>query len=215
MKKGISITFHIITFILLGLTITAMILMYFNNQTKFDEYDKSIKELKENNRTLTRTLNEYSETSQKDTNNSSSNETANEEELIYDISKFDKIKASDISKLSKNQTIVIMIGREGCSWCQRYIPVLQSVQEKYNFKSKYLDLSSIMDIRTGELIDEESYNILLNLSAEEEYENFIIDEFGATPLTLIIKDNKIINAFAGYIEESYLSNILEDCGFSK
>lgn len=108
-----------------------------------------------------------------------------------------------------------MMGREGCGWCSRYIPVLKSAQEKYNFTAKYLDLATMIDPKTWELIDQESYNTLISLPAEAGYENFIKEEFGATPLTFIVKDNKIINAFAGYVEESYLSSILEDCGFSK
>lgn len=92
MKKGISITLHTITFVLLGLTIAVTVLMYFNNQNKYEEYDKEIEELKERNESLTKDLNKYSASSKNETNNEENNEQHNEEKLTYDISKFDKIK---------------------------------------------------------------------------------------------------------------------------
>lgn len=208
MKKGISITLHIITFVLIGLLITSTILMYFNTQEQFEKYDKEIDELKEENKTL-------SDTFRKNENNEPSNDKDNDEEPVYDVSSFDKIKVSEIASKSKGETIVIMIGREGCGWCSRYIPILKSAQEEYNFKAKYIDLATIVDIKTFTISDQEAYNTLINIPAEPGFEDFLTTEFGATPLTIIVKDNKIINAFAGYVEESYLSSILESSGFTK
>ena len=51
----------------------------------------------------------------------------------YDVSEFDEIKASDLSKESKNKTIVVYIGRSSCGYCVQFVPILKSVQEKYNF----------------------------------------------------------------------------------
>lgn len=211
MKKGTVITLHVLSFILIGGLATGLTLMYFDNQDQFEKYDKRIEDLEEKNKTLSNSFSRYEETL---SNNETNNTQTNQEEK-YDISSFDKIKASDIARLSKKETIVVMIGREGCGWCQKYISVLKSAQKKYNFTTKYIDQSTILSPQTWALIDEEAYNTLISIPADSGYENFLSEEFGATPLTLIIKDNKIINAFAGYTEESYLSSILESSGFTK
>ena len=211
MKKSIAITIDILTLVLIGVLTTGLILMYRDTDDRISSLKKTIEELETTNKELNEDIDRLDYTM----SNIESNNNQNNEGTSYDISSFEKIKASDIAKLSKDETIVIMIGREGCGWCQKYIPVLKSAQKKYKFKTKYIDLAKIISIQTWELIDEDSYNTLIDIPAESGYENIILQEFGATPLTIIIRDNKIINAFAGYVEESELSDVLESVGFSK
>ena len=206
MKNVINIIAQSISYILIILLLVLNVLMYKKIDNLTINYDEKIKSLEENNADLSDKI--------KDLEQQEIIETPIED-TTYDITSFDKIKSSQIESLSKGKTIVIMIGREGCGWCARYAPVLKNTQEKYDFKAKYIDLATIISMQTWQVIDEESHNILMNLDAVDEYKSFMAEEFGATPLTIIVKDNKIINAIAGYIDEDTLSSILEISGFSK
>ena len=152
-------------------------------------------------------------------NTTSSDETKTTETTSsdgsYDTSSFKKISGTDIEAESKNETIVVMIGRQGCSWCAEYAPVLASVASNYGFTARYIDLTDIVDINAGTITDSDSYAALLGLSADDEYATFMEENFGGTPLTLIIKNSKIIGAVNGYVDESTLSTTLEAEGFSK
>ena len=47
------------------------------------------------------------------------------------------------------------------------------------------------------------------------YETFMKDNFGRTPLTLFIKDSKIIGTISGYVDSDELAKQLENNGISK
>lgn len=152
-------------------------------------------------------------------NNSASNETittdTTEETLgDYDVSEFDEISAADISSLSKKDTIVVYIGRSTCGYCVQYLPILQEVQEKYDYTTKYIDIAKILDFEssTFSVLDQESYDTLINMSTSEDQEG-IMDQFGSTPMTLVIKKNKIINSVVGLVDTATLEALLEQSGF--
>lgn len=169
-----------------------------NTNTKLEKVEKEFKDYKDEQETKEKTEETNSIVEEKD----------------YDTSAFETIKASNIASLSENSPIVLMIGRSSCYWCIEYAPVLASVSNELNFTAKYIDLESLIDITTGEVIDTDSYNYLYNLSADIEYETFMEENFGATPLTIVIFQNKITKAIAGYVDETTLKSTLRDIGFS-
>ena len=132
----------------------------------------------------------------------------------YDVSKFDEIKASDLSKESKNKTIVVYIGRSTCGYCVQYVPVLKAVQEKYDFTTKYIDIAKIIDYSTSSISDQDAYSLLTNMKTNSEQKG-IMEQFGSTPMTLIIKNNTIVDSIVGATDESTLTKLIEDNGFSK
>lgn len=136
--------------------------------------------------------------------------------IEYDVSMFEEIKAKDISSLSKNNKIVIMIGRETCGYCAMFAPVLAEIQKDYKVDIKYIDIAKIIDYTsgTGAVLDEESNKILTSLQTNDKGAE-IMEDYGATPLLLIVKDNKIINGQVGYSEYSNVATILDEEGFSK
>lgn len=142
---------------------------------------------------------------------STATDTNNEGIGDYDISKFDEISAKDIESKSKDKTIVVYIGRETCGYCVKFIPVLQEVQEKNNFTTQYIDIAKIIDYNTGNISDQDSYDILSNMDTVEDQAS-VMQEFGATPMTLIIKDNKIIDSVVGYVEADALTSLVEENG---
>lgn len=147
------------------------------------------------------------------TKSETSQSTDDNDELSgdYDISKFDEIKATDISSESKDKTILVYIGRETCGYCVKFIPVLQEVQEKHSYTTKYIDIAKIIDYTSGNISDQDAYDTLIKMDTVEE-QSSVMDEFGATPMTLIIKDNKIIDSVVGYVEADTLTSLIDKNG---
>jgi len=73
-------------------------------------------------------------------NESNSSESSESNSASYDISAFKEIKAQDIASESKNETIVVMIGRQGCGYCAYFAPIITEVAQKYGnlLETKYL-----------------------------------------------------------------------------
>lgn len=202
-KKKKTIDNQIIT-VLVGVVILVLFILL---TIKVFINDKQLKDL--NNK-----LDKIYETN----NPSQGNQDLIQEEVArdYDVSKFDEIQAKDIEKLSKGETIVIYIGRETCGYCQMFVPVLRETQEEYNFKAKYIDIAKIYDFTSysGDVIDKESEKILKNLKTTENTVGFMND-FGATPMTLFVKDNKLIGGALGYYPKDSFEQELEKVGFTK
>lgn len=139
------------------------------------------------------------DTQQKDTNTNQEQES----DGIYDTSAFTEIKAVNIESLSKDKTIVIMVGRQGCGWCSEYAPMFLTLTSEYKTTPYYIDLAKILDFSNAAsgqvpISDKDSYEIMISLSGAGEWATFAKEKFGGTPLTLIIKDNKVIGGLGGY-----------------
>ena len=173
--------------------------------------------------------NSGSSTTKKSTSGGSSTTNEQSSDENYSTAAFNKIKAQDIESVSKGKTAMIWIGRQTCGYCALYAPIVEEVQKTYGFTANYLDLYSIVDASSSTLADEEAYNILMDLKADKSCKSKVTDNngktvecgdvlstrFGATPLTIFVKDNKIVGAFSGYVEASELGSILEEMGFKK
>lgn len=134
--------------------------------------------------------------------------------IPYDVSELKEIKGSDIIQES-NEKIVVMIGRETCGYCAAYAPIISKVTKEYNIKARYIDLEKIEDVMTGEIIDQKSYDTIYNLDTTNNTINFMSQNFGSTPLTIIVENGTLTNALVGYVPEETLKEFLENSGFSK
>lgn len=152
---------------------------------------------------------------------SSSGSEAEEETALeagsgsYDTSAFTKVKAQELEKLSKGKKIIVWIGRQGCGYCTTYAPIITQIGKDFKETIYYIDLADIFDFSSGEqvtLLDEEAYDILMNFATDKDNED-VMEEFGATPMTLIIKNNKIIGSFTGAADAVTVADKLEDEGF--
>lgn len=128
------------------------------------------------------------------TNTSSpTNQTAS-----YDVSKFKAINANEfIDAYKGSETQLIYLGSPKCGYCIKFVPVLTEVQEKYNFKTLYLDVSTTSNDDANKIIE-------LN-------KDFFTGEntaYGFTPMTLIVKDNKIIDSQVGASNASTLEALV-------
>ena len=135
----------------------------------------------------------------------------------YDISAFTKIKPTELTTLSQGKKIVVWIGRQGCSYCSLYAPTIKSVTKDLGIKAYYIDLGAMYDASSGEwqLVDEEGYNTIMGLQKANADAEELMADFGATPMTLVIKDNTVVNGAMGAIGKEDLSKILETEGFKK
>lgn len=131
----------------------------------------------------------------------------------YDVSAFKEIKAQDIKKESKGKNILIYVGRSSCGYCIQYVPVLTQVQEKSKkYQTYYIDIAKILDFSsaTGGILDQEANNIMQQLDKE-----FMESNWGATPLTLVVKDSKLVDSIVGYVDADTLEALIKKNGFVK
>lgn len=141
------------------------------------------------------------------------------ETTTYDTSAFKEIKGTDIAAESKNETIVVMVGRQSCGYCAQFAPVLEQVSKNHGITARYIDLAKILDFTTGSqtvsISDNDSYNAIVNLSGSGDYKTFAKDNFGYTPVTMIIKNNKVIAGASGNMTAENLEALFKTGGLSK
>lgn len=135
----------------------------------------------------------------------------------YDTSVFNVIKPSDIASVSKGKTIVLWVGRQSCGYCTMYAPYITEASNNYGIKAYYIDLAELVnfDVAQPYVSDEEEFNILSGLSGKEGWETFASENVGGTPLTLIIKDNKVIGGLSGYADTNTVMQVFKDAGLKK
>ena len=133
----------------------------------------------------------------------------------YDTSAFKEISAQDIASESKKETIVVMIGRQGCGYCAQFAPILTAVAEQYGVTVRYIDFLKLVDLQKQAIIDEEGYNIIKNLSASKDFEGAGEQALQGTPATLFIKNNKIVYYIRGAADASTTANAFDIAGLGK
>lgn len=151
-------------------------------------------------------------------NDNYSDTNANEEvsnDGTYDTSAMKEITAKDIESESKKQTIVIVIGRQGCGYCAAYVPIITEVAKEYGITLRYIDFSKIVDVQAQKVIDEEAYEIIYNLEGEGQWDGFGAKALEGTPNTLIIKDNVIVSGVNGYNEADAIRSAFDAAGLKK
>ncbi len=133
-------------------------------------------------------------------NDSSSNvsDTYSEDSNTYSTEAFKEISATDIASESKGKTIVVLIGRQGCSYCAAFAPIITSVSKEYGITIRYIDFSKIVNVAERRIIDQTAYETIYNLKGEGSWDGFGATALNGTPNTLIIKDNVIIGGINGY-----------------
>lgn len=119
-------------------------------------------------------------------------------ETEYDVSMFNSIDATAfMSLLEDKEASLIYFGRETCTFCVQFLPVLQQAQTDLGYQMNYIDVSEI-DTTTDDfesmikIYDDmlDTYNEKNNSDYEELY--------GYTPAVLIVQDGKIKDIWIGY-----------------
>ena len=147
-------------------------------------------------------------------NNSSNSSTSGTQTNDYDVSDFDALTLTQVLKLfDSKDTSVLYLGRSSCSACVSFLPTLKSVQKDLGFKTKYLDITTV-DTSSSD------YNTFISKLTKEIEVNAngtkstgkISDFYGYTPMVIIVKDGKAVNASVGALSESNFKKFLSSNG---
>lgn len=146
----------------------------------------------------------------KETNTQEKEETVTYD---YDVSAFKEITASEIETESKGKTILLYIGRSTCGYCVQFVPILTEVQNKHDYTTYYLDIAKIYDYQNGVVLDSASESVMLNLKTSDSQKG-IMKNFGSTPMTLVIKNGKVVDSIVGYVDAGTLETLVSSNGLN-
>lgn len=102
-------------------------------------------------------------------------------------------------KFNSEETKLVMIGRDNCSWCELFHPTLEVMHSKYGFEYEYVD--------TNKLTASVFKKLLKDINVNQ-------DDFG-TPLTLVVKNKEVIDTINGYVDDTKLLDFLKENEFVK
>ena len=128
----------------------------------------------------------------------------------YDVSNYEAIDYSGFTKAKKAKGYqVIYIGRSSCSYCTKFIPIMNQVQSEYGFTHLYYDITQLFDYVNNEVVDEDAYNELI---AENDFykENLL-----STPMVVVYKDGKYVSGTIGYQNAETYAKFIENAGMKK
>lgn len=112
---------------------------------------------------------------------------------------FVKIGINDYLDLIQKENSIIVIGRTGCSYCEKFQPIINEVMEENNVVIYYFDIYSLT---------EEEYTLLSNSA------DFFGTEWG-TPSTLVFNKGKVVDVQSGYSDVATFTKFLKDAGAIK
>jgi len=145
---------------------------------------------------------------------SKTEETTTDTNSDYDVSMFTSIDASGFMELFESKdTEVVYLGRETCSHCAAFLPILQEAQTEYGYITNYVDIENIAT-------DTDDFNSMVSKINEwTTYYNSTIPEenqtdtiYGYTPMVVIIKDGSIKDVWIGSGESAAFTAFLEKNG---
>ena len=109
---------------------------------------------------------------------------------------FNEITYSEYEeKINSNTPFVVIIIRDGCSYCELYTPIVEEVAKEYNLPINYINLAHLSD-------DEIS-----SLSSSNTY--LKKNDWG-TPTTLFMLGDSVIDSIGGYVEKDELVSFVNE-----
>lgn len=131
------------------------------------------------------------------------NDETTEEPVAEDNSAYTNINFVDFNKYkeiyeSGNKSILVL-GQTGCGYCNQYKPVINEIAKEKNVTISYLDVRKI---------NQDEWNTLM--SDLNDYFKTLPDGKWGTPLTLIIKDKKVVDALPGANEKDDALKFFKD-----
>lgn len=124
--------------------------------------------------------------------------TNQQEVLPYDVSQFTEMTTDQaMEAIQSSELQVIYLGWSGCNFCRRYVPVLKQAQDAFGYKTIYIDMSKVTTA------DEEKWIAL---------GEYVEQNFGPTPLTILAKDGQFVDGQLGYVDYDTLKALLEKNG---
>lgn len=122
----------------------------------------------------------------------------------YDVSMMNSVDMDELIKLfDSKDTQVVYIGRSTCGYCVQFLPALKKAQKEYGYKTNYLNISEVSESDAEKLLE------------KDNDEKFLEENYGATPMVLLVKDGKLQDTWVGYSEYNEFAQFLEENGFKK
>lgn len=90
-----------------------------------------------------------------------------------------------VDLLNKDEKSVVLVARPGCGYCVMFTPILYKVKEELAFEVYYINTNNFTQEDMQEFSNTNKY------LQETEW---------GTPLTMIVKNNTVIDAINGYVE---------------
>lgn len=100
---------------------------------------------------------------------------------------FNEITYSEYEeKMNNEELFVVVIVKDGCGYCEMYIPIVTKVAEEYKVPINYINLTHLTD---------EEYQLISTSNSYLKRNNW------GTPTTLFMYGNKVVDSIGGYVEE--------------
>lgn len=100
------------------------------------------------------------------------------------------------SKVDNGENFIVIIERTGCSYCEKYLPVLEDTANELSIPIYYIDLVDLTEDEYYELGNTNSY-----LKRNKKW---------GTPTTLLMSGNTVVDSISGYVEkEKFISEIID------
>lgn len=147
-----------------------------------------------------------------DDNNKTLTENTSKETDNYDTSLFETLTPTEITKKIKNgDEIILFIGQEKCTYCQKMLPVIKQAQTNFGYKTVYLDVAKT-NVNSSEY---QEMAALLDIEKTANGETKEFGKFTVTPMVAVIKNKKMIDGIIGYNTYDNFASFLEKSGITK
>jgi hypothetical protein len=135
-----------------------------------------------------------------------------EEKVDIDTSMFDVVDIDEaLALFEKDDVSFLVISTNNCSATAGYVPYLQVALAQYGFRVKYFDFTD-MDLKS-----EKMQKLISKLDVDYELygKKATFGEFmGATPMTVIIKNKKMVFGNIGSMSNTAIGALANNYGFN-
>ncbi len=98
-------------------------------------------------------------------------------------------------KINNEETFLVMIVNDGCSYCEMFIPVMTEVANEYSIPVYSLNLANLTS---------DEYNSLSNSNS------YLKRKQWGTPTTLLMQGKTVIDSIGGYVEKENLVSFVKE-----
>lgn len=117
--------------------------------------------------------------------------------VFLENSKSEKYLKEFYSYFEGSEDRLVLIGRDDCSWCMLYQPVLNFYKDEYEFEYTYVNTNKLTESSLNKLLDKIGVDS---------------SDFG-TPMTLVVSNGEVVDSIHGYANEPDLVDFLQDYDF--
>ena len=98
--------------------------------------------------------------------------------------------------VDNNEAFIMVIEREGCSYCTMYMPIVEEFAKEKKIPIYYIDIAKMSKQDLNELSVKNAY-----LKKNSDW---------GTPTTLFMLGNRVLDSINGYVEKEQLVSFIDD-----